>query len=554
MSPTPNEPTVAVQLLASDSGTRIAVFNSEFELIGSGVGRLRLSLERGVYKARFEAGNRMADELFEVSDDPVTVRGPVLAFWSPIPLNNTSSNHEYHYYPSRDLASKPPTASPGSGGEVFVFARDSMQNFNQPPSGPPQWQGLGISDAKHARIFDIEHHGLCVPVNGFASTKLALNPGLYHLEQPDCAHPDMMLKLPFVVCEGWCTHIYVDSKDSCTPNSPSGPSSDMRRVIDLAGAAMVMLRLNASSVLDDDVARLSEIARQGLMHCQEAVSADELEEMLEGKREFPMLGLYAAHVLLARSERNWEKVAKIAQHLARWLTSGHPDVDVLLALCAKHGITTNVGPSFKWWPPLLASGWDLAIRNDIGPGGAQSRDVQSRGDWQRQYRVGGSMWSCLYAPKRLAELTADRANRNTSGPNAGVLVKEVIKTLGEATGASDVLRGLGAAIGAAAGAPAKPQAPASAPASAPAPAPASAPTPPTNWKKSLATSLLTPNPESPPFEQAVRRRVLDLLDDEFEEVTIGDIGKHVESLASQFQVPNDEMGEVLGNLLRHIRS
>ena len=52
----------------------------------------------------------------------------------------------------------------------------------------------------------------------------------------------------------------------------------------------------------------------------------------------------------------------------------------------------------------------------------------------------------------------------------------------------------------------------------------------------------------------MRRRVLDLLDDEFEEVTIGDIGKHVESLASQFQVPNDEMGEVLGNLLRHIRS
>ncbi|HEX8029985.1 MAG TPA: hypothetical protein VF491_16040, partial [Vicinamibacterales bacterium] len=404
----------------------------------------------------------------------------------------------------------PPSVSLGAGGEVFVFARDSMQKFSQPPAGPPQWQGLCISDGKHAQIFDIEHQGIVVPVNGFASAKLALNPGLYHLEQPDCAHPDMMLKLPFVVNAGWCTHIYVDSKDSCTPNSPSGPSSDMRRVIDIAGAAMVMLRLGASTTLDDDVARLSEIARQGLMHSQEAVSADELEEMLEGKREFPMLGLYAAHVLLARSERNWEKVAKIAQHLARWLTSGHPDVDVLLALCRKNGITTDIGPTFNLWPPLLAAGWDLAIRNDIGPGSGESRS-----DRQRQYRVAGSMWSCLYAPKRLAELTAGRATRSISASSP-------------AAGPTD----------AALEAEAKPHAPA----------------PAIDWKKQLATSLLTPNPESPPFEQAVRRRVLDLLDDEVEQVTLGDIGKHVESLAAQFQVPNDEMGEVLGNLLRQIRS
>jgi hypothetical protein len=284
----------------------------------------------------------------------------------------------------------------------------------------------------------------------------------------------------------------------------------MRRVIDLAGAAMVMLRLNASTMLDDGVARLSEIARQGLMHSQEAVSEEELEEMLEGKHEFPMLGLYAAHVLLARSERNWEKVAKIAQHLARWLSSAHPDVDVLLALCAKNGITTNVGPSFNLWPPLLASGWDLAIRNNIGPGTGESRS-----DWQRQYRVAGSMWSCLYAPKRLAELTAGRANRSIpeSSPTARALPF--------------------------------PRTPRAKP---------HAPVPASDWKKKLATSLLTPNPESPPFEQAVRRRVLDLLDDEFEQVTVGDIGKHVESLAAQFQVPNDEMGEVLGNLLRQIRS
>ena len=531
-SPKGTEPTVAVQVLASDSGTHIIVFNAEFETVGSGVGRLNLMLERGVYKARFEAGNRMADELFEVGDEPVTVRGPVLAFSSPIPLNNTSSNHEYHYHPSRDLASKAPFASPGHGGQVFIFARDSRQPFNVPPPGPPQWQGLCISNAKHAHVFDIDPNGILAPPSGFASVKLELDPGVYHLEQPDCAHPDMLLKLPFVVCEGWCTHIYVDSKDGCTPNSPSGPSSDLRRVLDLAGAAMVMLRMNASTMLDEDVARLSEIARQGLMNSQEAVSSEELEEMLEGKREFPMLGLYAAHVLLARPERNWEKVAKIAQHLARWLGSGHPDVDLLLTLCAKNGITTNVAPSSKLWPPILSAGWELAIRNDIMPGIAEPR-----GDWQRQYRVGGSMWSCLYAPKRLAELEAGRAVRSTSFKVSELKAKEV-------------LEGLGAVVGAVAAAVAKPHAPASAPPSAPAPAPA----PTFDWKKKLATALQRPNPEWSPFAQAVRRRVLDLLGDEYEQVTLGDIGEHVKSLAAQFQVPSDEMSEVLGDLMQHIRS
>jgi hypothetical protein len=512
-------PAVVVQVVAADAGTRILIFDASFQPVSSGVGRVTLPLSRGIYKVRFEAGDRMADELFEVGDAPVTINGPVLRFSSPIPLSNTSTNHEYHYYPSRDLAAKPPLASLGTGGQVFVFARDSRQQFNQPPPGAPQWAGLSVRDARHAAVFDIDPHGINERQNGFAAAKLELNPGLYFLEQPDCAHPDMVLKLPFVVCEGWCTHIYVDSKDACKLDSPTAPADDMQRVLDLAGAAMVMLRLSASPQLDEDVARLSEIARQGLMHSQEAVSAQELEEMLEGKREFPMLGLYAAHVLLARSERNWDQVARIAQHLGRWLGVGHPDVNVLLALCARHGVLSSQGP-FGVWPPLLASSWDLAIAENIRPD-----NLDGRGDWQRQYRTGGSMWSCLYAPKRLAELMAGRMARNVSSSAPPALK------------ARDLVHAAGAVVAAIAHAPSLEQAATEA----------------IDWKRKLIVALKTPNPEWPPFQQAVRRRVLDLLGDEYEPVTLKEITAHVSSLAAQFCVPAEEAGDVLGNLLQQMR-
>lgn len=521
LPPPPNasEPTVAVWIVAADSGSQIIIYDASFQPVGYGIGRLTLSLTRGIYKARFKAGDRMADELFEVDDMPITLNGPALTFSSPIPLTNTSTNHEYHYHPARDLASKPPLASVGNGGQVFVFARDSRQQFNAPPPGPPQWQGLCIRNAKHVSVFDIDPKGVIAPQNGFASAKIELNPGLYFLEQPDCAHLDMVLKLPFVVCEGWCTHVYVDSKDACKPDSPTTPVNDAQRVLDLAGAAMVMLRLNASTQLDDDVARLSEIARQGLMHSQEAVSTQDLEEMLDGKREFPMLGLYAAHVLLARPETDWGKVARIAQHLVRWLGSGHPDVDVLLALCAKHGVTTNQTIS-GLWPPLLAASWDLAMANNVEPG-----KLEGRGDWQHQYRIGGSMWSCLYAPRRLAEIAAGKTVRNTS-----FKVPSDLK-------AGDLVEAAGAVL-------------AALPRSAGLESRAEA----VDWKQKLLTALQRPNSEWPPFEQAVRRRVLDLLGDEHLHVTLKDIGKHVESLAAQFQVPAEEAGDVLGNLVQKIKN
>ena len=493
---------VPVTVSAQDAGAQVIVVDASFQQLAIGVGRLELQLAPGIYKARFKGGDRIEDKLFEVRDQPVSVHGDALQFSSPIPLSNTSNNHEYHYYPSRDLAAAAPLASFGTGGEVFVFARDSRQELNRPPAGPPHWQGLSIHGADHGAMFDIGARGRSDVSAGYVSAKVSLAPGQYYLVQPDCTHPDMTTRLPFVVCDGWCTHVYVDSKDAYSPQSPSR-SSETWRILDLAGAAMVMLEIGGAR-LDDEVGRLSEIARQGLMRGQETVSEADLSAMIYGKQRFPMLGLYAANVLLSRAEINWNQVAMIATNLSNWLGSGHPDVEVLVEVCRLHGATVPSRSFSQLWPPVLASSWDRATQNGIEPPA-----TDARGDWLRQYRVGGTIWSCLFAPARLAEIAASGAT-----PSRSFLTRSLSKVEGAAAAAQSIgerwLREKDVA-----------------------------------WRDLLTDQLRHPDPDASPFAQAVRRRVLDLLSDQDEPLTLSNLDQQVESLARQFRVPVEQARDVL---------
>src|SRR5882762_1826117 len=90
-------PPVSVVITAADGGTEIVVIDASFRKIATAIGRLELLLALGLYKARFKAGDRIADTLFEVAGSPVVVRGDILEFSSPIPLADTSTNHEYQY-------------------------------------------------------------------------------------------------------------------------------------------------------------------------------------------------------------------------------------------------------------------------------------------------------------------------------------------------------------------------------------------------------------------------------------------------------------------------
>ena len=88
--------TVTVRI--DDRQGELEIVDGSFRVINRGYGMLKADLKPGIYKARARAGNAQNEELFEVEPNahPFEVPMDTLFFESPIPLNGTSTTHEYH--------------------------------------------------------------------------------------------------------------------------------------------------------------------------------------------------------------------------------------------------------------------------------------------------------------------------------------------------------------------------------------------------------------------------------------------------------------------------
>lgn len=548
-------PKFPVVIHAADRGTQILVIDASFVKLASGVGRIEVMLPPGLYKARFKAGDRIRDDLFEVSGQRLRIEGRALQFSSPVPLEHGISNsHEYQAGPARDLALGAPRIAFGDhGGELVLFVRDSAHQYGTPLPAYKPWAGVRLRRADQSVLFDLEGSGNVDVLAAYAGAKIALSPGMYFLSQPDGLHASArgrVFEVPIAVCKGWCTHVYMDSVDVC----PIGPRDevDTKRVrrADLAGAAMAMVRVQhgGGAALDPDVARLTELARQGLTNGEQAVSDDDLHAMVTGKFDYPMLGLYAMHLLLGRTPVNWSLIATIAGNVDRMLGGGHPDIQVFVDVCISQGLTVHsaqTGPPARLWPPVLATTWDLAEFAAAGFQGAwpgspalvvnrtlragspanspqrssapqpsgSSPALPSKGTKRRrryrvpartederlrQFRVSGSIWSCLLVPE--ATLSAWSRRKARRAQQEGVENRGAAPELNAPTSESAALL-LEAEPPATENRLSTPRPPKVAVERGPSLE---------EWKD-LADGLRRVNPNHTPFQQALRRRVLDLV-------------------------------------------
>jgi hypothetical protein len=382
--PTPSAASkVTVTVIAAERGAHVIVVGSGFDKLAHGVGEVRIELAPGIYKARFKAGDRLADQLFEVIAEPLVVRGAPLLFSSPIPLARATNTHEYQHGPTQELLRGGAHVRVGDGAVLTLVARDSAHQLGRREDRPP-WAGLHVRALDGRDLLVLERDADARPVAGYAGVKASFDPGVYLVSLADRGADDIRFELPVAVCAGWCTQVFVDTHPRA-------------RALDLGAAAIVMTRVDGELELDAEMLRLTELARQALTQGEAAVSDAELDTMLEGKLEYPMLGLYAAHTLLCRPEVDWRRIAVIAGHLDRWLVSGHPDVDVLLRACRKHGVGgASRGRRRELFPPMLAASWELALADEDSPA-HDSELIRTLG----QYRLGGSLWSCLSRPTEL---------------------------------------------------------------------------------------------------------------------------------------------------------
>ncbi|HKG92299.1 MAG TPA: hypothetical protein VKA84_10425, partial [Gemmatimonadaceae bacterium] len=167
-----------------------------------------------------------------------------------------------------------------------------------------------------------------------------------------------------VASPGWQTQVFLLQRNYPTRlKRPSGglgdgdaatrpPAADPEgRRADLAGAS-IFLAAGEGFSEQDPLKRQTELARLGLVGRRRVV-ADAVRAQLRDKAGSPMLGIFAAHLLLTEETRDDDLLRIVVGNL-RAILGPHPDVEAIALEIGESAL-----PSALTAPPMLRRSWSL---------------------------------------------------------------------------------------------------------------------------------------------------------------------------------------------------
>lgn len=343
MSKSPSEHKVRLEVRAGNPATEIFVSDSSFRRIGKGVDSLDLEVPPGYYKVRYRIGTSQRDELIEVpaSDEPVRIEGKPVAYESAAPFAPTSAPVAGDARVAAEI-SKRVHRGFGAGSRLMVFARDLDRR------GPSPGEGLSLLALDGERLADLSdgdqsEDGSC------GGLSVELSPGTYRLRVD--TSPLGVYEMFLVASPGWQTQVFLLADDF-----PAG--GDRVRRASLRSASVLMARPERGFDPAADDLRLADLARIALRAGRDIASRSDHEAMQYGKFEDPMLGIYAAHLLLLAPRPDHGLIDVIAGNL-EGIVGSHADVEVLQL---RSGGTGSEEELQLETPPMLKSSWDLLVR------------------------------------------------------------------------------------------------------------------------------------------------------------------------------------------------
>lgn len=353
-----------VQLIVKcEDEAEVFVIDGRFQMVARGVGReTTFDLAPGIYKVKVRVANEIREEhvVLRPEDKTVEKAFPKFEFASPVPLADTSQSHEYQMGAASDT-SHAVHLTAGQGSLVFVFARDWTPGADARAKRGARLnpaRGLELLRADGTVVADFETAGVHSPdkdPDPWAGCNVQLDPGLYRLR---LTIPDMgTIEQTIVASPGWQTQIFLLQK-------AYGSDPEARRA-DLSGASILLARDRGFSPGDDnrpyeERMRLVELARQGLVNQRRVLPPSVEQEILYGKFENPMLGIYGAHLLLLKSDPDMQIYHQVIGNLRRLLGDGHPDVEAL-ALAEPDSRSTYIYSA----PPMLRRSWQMVLNASV---------------------------------------------------------------------------------------------------------------------------------------------------------------------------------------------
>ena len=395
---------ITVELHSRDPGVRISVIDAQKKLIVEDLEYVKTALSPGQYTARFRLGDAVAEHKFRLKDNrksPLKIVQPDLQFSSPMPMEGTSTNHEYHSCPARDILSHAaeqasPIDSSSSVATLMVFARDSAHQVNTAwRMSEEVRQGLRFrrlddeTGEFHSVPCEVAVDGNC----GYSSVLLnRLFPGTYllgvrRLLRELWTWQEMVL----TVAPGWRTEVYLDSvEDDFT-----------ERRYDIESASVYITLVTSGNSLYGSDARHTEQVRIALMEGSLLLGRTHPDASYPGDpgsfdRYSPMYHLYRAYALAFSREPDWSHVRALCEHLKATWTDRSADVKLLEGWCASAGAKENLPEKINFRPdevPMIARGWEIAAK--LGHSGALAESVQYNvGMW----RTSSRLWTQTQVP------------------------------------------------------------------------------------------------------------------------------------------------------------
>ncbi len=351
----------------------VYVIDGRYNLCAKGMEQVDAKLPAGLYKIKVKAGSTTTEQAVELKPEnsplEVAIGRRDLQFVSAAPLSGAKMTAERHQVMAARY-SKRPQISLGSGGELFLFCRNSAARGKFDPAA-----GLSLHSVDGSPLLTLLKVGKLEPgedsIPAARACCIALDPGAYRLRM----HSDWagVLERTLIVSPDWQTQLFLLRGERTSQTETS----------------LLMAKLGRGFEPDREDLLWAEIACQGLAEGRGAASDRVLDRQLYKKFENPMLGVYVAHHLLHSPEADRSLLSRAYRSLSNVL-GPHPDV---LALGVWLGEAAGQFP----YPPMLRSSWRIVVKGsienaDIVPSGSLAASMATR-VW------GSGAWLVWEAPK-----------------------------------------------------------------------------------------------------------------------------------------------------------
>jgi hypothetical protein len=339
------------------------VIDGQFNRVARSIGnKSSFMLPKGLYSVKVRVGDEFLEKPVTLTENKSIEFAPV-AFNTPAPLSGTNDTSEFQINIASNYSKKEkPDVVLGKGSGLFLFGSipSGTPESNLPYPNTDPAAGLTLRTFNDELLIDFGKPNIGTyswDAEPWAACDVEITPGNYVL----CLETNNgnNYKQAVVTSSGWQTQIFLQ------PRNYGGGKKEVKA--DLINCSILMSRMEygfnpAASINFDDgtTYRLTEQIRQALKTKRKAINNELLGMLLSEKFDNPVLGIYAAHLLLKNNKDSFfSDVKTIVKNLRRLLGESHPDVE---AIALRTGLPTN----FKFREfPMLSDSWGYVLEASV---------------------------------------------------------------------------------------------------------------------------------------------------------------------------------------------